>query len=70
MNFHNNHFWVEENSHTLVQSRHQQQFSINVWAGTADDVFVSPYVLLQRLTGNSYRYFLENYLPTQEMTFR
>jgi hypothetical protein len=34
INFHNNHVWAEENPHNIVQSRHQQQFSINVWAGT------------------------------------
>jgi hypothetical protein len=52
MNFHNNHFWAEENPHAIVQSRHQRQFSINVWAGILD-VLVGPHVLPKRLTGNS-----------------
>jgi hypothetical protein len=64
INFHNNHMWAEENPHAVVQSRRQQQFSINVWAGIIGDVLVDPHVLPQRLTGNSYRHFLENGLPT------
>jgi hypothetical protein len=64
INFHKNHVWAEENPHAVVQSRHQQQFSMNVWAGIIGDVLVCPHVLPQRLTGNSYRHFLENYLPT------
>jgi hypothetical protein len=56
--------WAEENPHAVVQSRHQQQFSINVWAGIIGDVLVGPRVLPQRLTGNSFRHFLENNLPT------
>jgi hypothetical protein len=64
INFHNNHVWAEENPHAVVQSRHQQQFSINVWAGIIGDVLVGPHVLPQRLTGNSYRHFLENDLRT------
>jgi hypothetical protein len=42
---HNNHMWAEENPHADVQSRHQQQFSINVWAGIIGDVFVGPHIL-------------------------
>jgi hypothetical protein len=64
INFHNNHMWAEENPHTVVQSRHQQQLSINVWAGIIGDVLVYPHVLSQRLRGNSYRHLLENDLPT------
>jgi hypothetical protein len=64
INFYNNHVWAEENPHAVVQSRHQQQFSINVWTGIIGDVLVDPHVLPQRLTGNSYRHFLKNDLPT------
>lgn len=60
MNFHNNHFWAEENSHSTVQPQHHQQFNISVWAGVVAD----PHVWPQRLRGNSYRYFFENDLPT------
>jgi hypothetical protein len=41
IHFHNNHEWAEENPHAVVYSRHQQQFSINVWAGIIGDVFGS-----------------------------
>jgi hypothetical protein len=33
INIHNKHQWVEENPQSVIHSRHQQQFSINVWAG-------------------------------------
>jgi hypothetical protein len=55
--------WAEENPHT-VQSRHQQQFSINVWAEIIGDVLVGSHVLPQRLTGNSFQNFLEYDLST------
>jgi hypothetical protein len=64
INFHNNHVWAKENPHAVVQSRHQQQLSINVWEGIIGDVLVGPHVLPQRLKGNIYRHFLENDLPT------
>jgi hypothetical protein len=35
-----------------------------VWEGIIGDVLVGSHVLPQRLTGNSYRHFLENDLPT------
>jgi hypothetical protein len=31
VNFHNTHVWVDDNPHTTVASRHQHQFSINIW---------------------------------------
>jgi hypothetical protein len=64
INFQNNHVWAEVNPHAVVQSRRQQQLRINVWAGIIGNVLVGPHVLPQRLTGNSYRHFLENDLPT------
>jgi hypothetical protein len=33
----NQHEWAVENPHTVIHSRHQQQFSINVWAGIVGD---------------------------------
>jgi hypothetical protein len=61
--FHNNRVWAEENPHAVVQSRHQQQFSINMWAGIIGG-FGRPSCFATKLTGNSYRHFLENDLPT------
>jgi hypothetical protein len=36
INIHNQHQWAE-NPHGVTHSRHQQQFSINVWAWTVAD---------------------------------
>jgi hypothetical protein len=38
INIHNKHQLSEENPHSVFSSRHQQQFSINVWAGTVGDL--------------------------------
>jgi hypothetical protein len=50
INLHNNHVWAEENPNTVVKSRHQQQFSINVSADIIGDVSAGPHVFPQRLT--------------------
>jgi hypothetical protein len=41
INIHNQHQWAEENPHGAIHSRHQQQFSINVWTGIVGDCLVS-----------------------------
>jgi hypothetical protein len=46
-----------------IPCRHQQQFSINVWAGIVGDYLVGPLVLPHRPTGNHYRKFLLHVLP-------
>jgi hypothetical protein len=46
-----------------VQSRHQQQFSINVWAMTVGECLVGPHIMSQRLTGNYNWDFLLHDLP-------
>jgi len=33
VNFHNMHFYAAENPHKKIQMKHQQRFSLNVWAG-------------------------------------
>lgn len=46
INFHNIHHWAEENPCAILQStRHQQQFSVNVWAGIICDYLVGPVFL-------------------------
>lgn len=62
-NFHNNHFWAEENPHAITESHHQEQFSVNVWAGIIGDYLIGPYFLPARLNGINYRQFLEHTLP-------
>jgi hypothetical protein len=63
INIHNQHQWEEENPHGVIHSRHQQQFSINVWAGIVGDCLVSQHALPHQLTGNHYRDFLLYDLP-------
>lgn len=43
MNFHNNHIWAYENPHGIIESRHQQQFSVNVWVGIIADNLIGPF---------------------------
>lgn len=62
-NFHNNHVWADENPHATVQRAHQQQFSLNVWAGIIDRHLIGPVFLPQRLNGEIYRNFLQHELP-------
>lgn len=64
MNFHNNHIWIDENPHAVSESRHQHQFSLNVWVGIVGDFLIGPFFLPGRLTGEIYRRFLEEDLPT------
>jgi hypothetical protein len=46
------------NTSGAIHSRHQQQFSINVWAGIVGDYSIGPHILSHWLTGNHYRDFL------------
>ncbi|KAJ4428988.1 hypothetical protein ANN_25984 [Periplaneta americana] len=39
------------------------RFSLNMWAGIIGDRLVGPHVLVNRLTGQAYTYFLENTIP-------
>lgn len=52
-NFHNRHVWAEENPHSVIESRHQYQFSVNVWIGIVDEHLIGPHFLPLRLTGES-----------------
>jgi hypothetical protein len=40
IDIHNQHQWAEENPHGVIHSRHQQLFSVNVWAGIVFDYLV------------------------------
>lgn len=48
MNFHNTHQWSDENPHAIIESRHQERFSINVWAGIIGDRLIGPFILPNR----------------------
>ena len=45
-----------------METGHQQQFSINVWAGIIGDTLIGPLILRGTLTGSLYCDFLTNYL--------
>lgn len=62
-NSRNSHVWDEENPHAIFPRKHQQRWSVNVWAGIVDDYLIGPYLLPERLTGPIYRRFLEEVLP-------
>jgi hypothetical protein len=57
-NFHNVHMWAHANPHVIREAR-QTTFSINVWAGIVGDQLIGPVRLPERLTGHTYREFLE-----------
>lgn len=63
VNFHNNHLWADENPHGIVETHFQEQFSLNVWGGIIGDHLIGPFFLPGRLTGDSYRHFLQYELP-------
>jgi hypothetical protein len=47
MNFHNDHFWADENPHVIRESHFQQQFSLNVWIGIIGDYLIGPFFYQQ-----------------------
>lgn len=64
MNFHNNHIWAEENPYEIVETKHQQQFSLNVWLGLLKNYLIGPFFLPTPLNAQNYRHFLHEELPT------
>jgi hypothetical protein len=61
-NVHNSHLWARDNPHAIREHGYQVRFSVIVWAGIAVDIIVGPYLLLDRLTAQRYRDFLETVL--------
>lgn len=61
-NCHNSHIWAVENPRAVRRNHFQYRFSINVWAGLVNGQLIGPFVLPNRLTGNDYLLFLQNYL--------
>jgi hypothetical protein len=58
--YYNHHQWAEDSPHVVLQSIRQQQFSINIWAGSVRDCLVGPHVYPRQLTHDS----LLNGLPS------
>lgn len=63
VNYHNVHIWALENPHMIRESRHQEQFSVNIWAGIVGDTLIGPFILPRILNGDTYLNFLQNELP-------
>ena len=61
-NSRNSHIWHDENPHAVAPRRHQQQFSVNMWAGILGENIIV-YLLPARLSANIYLDFLQNILP-------
>jgi hypothetical protein len=59
-NIHNNHFWAENNPHVLMETRHQHQFSVNVWAGIVGNHLVGPFFFNDRLNADRFLNFLNH----------
>lgn len=71
INSHNLHMWAEENPHAVVQTRYQNRFNINIWAGIVGNHLIGPFVLNNRLDGASYLQFLqENLLDNIPLNIR
>jgi hypothetical protein len=62
ISFHTHHQWAEDNAHSVRQSIHQQQFSINIWQVLLLTL-VGKHVLPLQLTGNHYQDLMLNCLP-------
>lgn len=63
INFHSHQLYTADKLRSVSQSRHRQQFSINVWTGNVGQCLLGPHILPCRLTGNHYRDHLLNDLP-------
>jgi hypothetical protein len=63
LNTRNQHTLAHENPRSFQETRFQQQFSINVWAGIIGDLIPGPYELSPRLSEASYLQFLRQQLP-------
>lgn len=62
-NMHNQHVWSACNPHCTTPRKHQHRFTVNIWTGILGDYLVGPYILPDRLSGATYRIFLEHVLP-------
>ncbi|GBL73684.1 hypothetical protein AVEN_230680-1 [Araneus ventricosus] len=61
-NHHNSHMWSQVNPHAIRPQKHQERWSLNVWAGILGDRLLGPYLLPERLSGQSYLVFLNEVL--------
>lgn len=63
VNHHNMHSWSEQNPHQVFETKFQNNFTLNVWAGIVGDYLVGPFILPRRLNTAEYLRFLNDQLP-------
>lgn len=61
-NYHNCHFWSDENPRVTRVSHYQHDFKINVWVATLGNELIGFHMFPGSLNGNMYTDFLENNL--------
>ena len=61
-NFYNIHNCDEENPYVILHSRHQHQFSLNVWPEINDKLLIGPLFLDGKLKGTKYVDFMSTRL--------
>lgn len=59
-NIRNTHVWADENPHAIVETHHQINFKVNVWAGIVNDFLLGPVFLPPRINANNFLFFLQN----------
>lgn len=62
-NFHNLHYWAEENPRLTRETSFQRKFSVNVWMGLIGRYLIGPHFFPDRLNGELYENFLRHDLP-------
>lgn len=63
VNRHNFHYYGTQNPHNVRINNFQHNWSINVWGGIVHDFVIGPYVLEQRVTGQTFLNFLREDFP-------
>ncbi|KFM65972.1 hypothetical protein X975_19681, partial [Stegodyphus mimosarum] len=61
-NHHSCHMWSQVNPHAIRPQKHQEHWSLNVWAGILRDRLLGSYMLPERLSGQSHLVFLNEVL--------
>lgn len=62
-NHHNEHVWVTENPHAVIETNSQYRFTVNVWGGIIGKYLLGPHIFDGPLNADMYRRFLEESLP-------
>lgn len=59
-NIHNTHVWANENPKATVETHHQMNFKVNVWAGIVQNFLLGPVFLPGRINADDFLFFLQN----------